>query len=177
MTVPQEGAVTKIYNNIILLFPISCHGLNGEHMLANIYGCQFLQQDVSDVVEIFTRIRSSFAVFSYCIGKLWILTVSVIVSLKILLLYTDKNGSLAMNFHMSIIFLHDHLNAKTWTQGICRLHTYVSMNSHWVPCSKLFKCEICQETSFKFVVQLKNLQPIFGLHKICHVKPLTFSLQ
>jgi len=53
MTVPQEGAVPNIYNNIVLLFPLSCYGLNGEHTLASIYGCQFLQQDVSDVVEIF----------------------------------------------------------------------------------------------------------------------------
>jgi len=56
--------------------------------------------------------------------------------------------------------------------------TLVSTNSHRMPSSKLFKYEICQETNFKFVVQLKNLQPIFGLHKI-HVtwKSLTSSLQ
>lgn len=53
MNVPQEGVVPNIYNNAILLFPLSCHGPDGEHTLANIYGCQFLQQDVSDVVEIF----------------------------------------------------------------------------------------------------------------------------
>jgi hypothetical protein len=53
MTVPQEGAVPNIYNNVILLFPLACHRPNGEHTLANIHGCQFLQYDVSDVVEIF----------------------------------------------------------------------------------------------------------------------------
>jgi len=52
ITVAQEGAVPNIYNNIILLFPQSCHGPNGEHTLANTYGCQFLQHNVSDVVEI-----------------------------------------------------------------------------------------------------------------------------